>query len=170
MQVIRYGADQRYTLHEDWFSSGYENFNTSASHALLSRQIEAEGGGAATNRYLTIFMYLSDVETGGATVWPLARDSAGVVVGSTGDGGDSDDGGASRIGSDARFSGADGAMAACNSREGLHVMPRKGSAVLFYNVGLFSCLPSAVSSLFNLACLAVVRVNCPNSSHATCAI
>ena len=134
MQVIRYGPDQRYTLHEDWFSQGYENYNTSASNALLARQIEAEGGGAATNRYLTIFMYLSDVEAGGATVWPLARDSAGVVVGSAGDGRDAADGSALNIGSDERLSGADGAMAACNSREGLHVMPRKGSAVLFYNV------------------------------------
>jgi hypothetical protein len=56
IQIIRYFEGQTYVGHTDYFDSGYENMDPS----------EEDG----TNRFMTIFAYLSDVEEGGHTVFP----------------------------------------------------------------------------------------------------
>ena len=59
VQIIRYFEGQTYVGHTDYFDSGYENIDPS----------KEEG----TNRFMTIFAYLSDVEEGGHTVFPKSR-------------------------------------------------------------------------------------------------
>ena len=59
IQVIKYDKGQMYLLHTDYFKVGYQNLDPS----------KPDG----TNRIVTIFMYLSDVDAGGATVFPHAR-------------------------------------------------------------------------------------------------
>jgi len=60
-QVLRYAPSQAYVPHTDYF--GYQ---TSPDHNWDSR----DGG---TNRFATVFLYLSDVEAGGETVFPKAN-------------------------------------------------------------------------------------------------
>jgi hypothetical protein len=59
IQIIRYLPGQTYIGHTDYFDSGYDNTDPS----------QMDG----TNRIVTIFCYLSDVEEGGATVFPKSK-------------------------------------------------------------------------------------------------
>jgi len=59
VQIIRYFEGQTYVGHTDYFDGGYDNIDPSK-----------EGG---TNRFMTIFAYLTDVEEGGHTVFPKSR-------------------------------------------------------------------------------------------------
>ncbi len=56
IQIIRYLPGQTYVGHTDYFNEGYDNMDPS----------QPDG----TNRFMTLFCYLSDVPEGGATVFP----------------------------------------------------------------------------------------------------
>ena len=111
IQVIKYDRGQMYLLHTDYFKVGYDNLDSS----------KPDG----TNRIITIFMYLSDVEAGGATVFPHAthhmkvRDDRSIVS--------PPDYLLKRIKSENRK------MADCSLVNALQVHPKRGRAVLFYN-------------------------------------
>jgi len=60
VQVLRYELGQAYIAHSDYFST-----HTSADHNWDPRK-------AGSNRFATVFLYLSDVEEGGQTVFPRA--------------------------------------------------------------------------------------------------
>jgi len=59
IQILRYELGQAYVAHHDYFPLGQ-----SADH-----QWDPSKGGS--NRFATIFLYLSDVETGGETAFPM---------------------------------------------------------------------------------------------------
>lgn len=59
VQIIKYQPGQTYIGHTDYFANGYPNTDPS----------KPDG----TNRFVTIFAYLSDVEEGGYTVFPKSR-------------------------------------------------------------------------------------------------
>jgi|EP00945_MAST-04E_sp_MAST-4E-sp1_P002270 hypothetical protein len=59
LQILRYLPGQTYVGHTDYFTGQYENDDPS------------KPGGS--NRFLTIFCYLGDVEEGGATIFPKSR-------------------------------------------------------------------------------------------------
>jgi prolyl 4-hydroxylase len=65
IQVLRYNLGQAYIAHTDFFPPG-----TSDDHNWDS----SDGG---TNRLATLFLYLSDVEEGGQTVFPRAEAPSG---------------------------------------------------------------------------------------------
>jgi prolyl 4-hydroxylase len=65
IQVLRYNLGQAYIAHTDFFPPG-----TSDDHNWDS----SDGG---TNRFATLFLYLSDVEEGGQTVFPRAETPSG---------------------------------------------------------------------------------------------
>lgn len=71
IQIVRYGPNDLFNLHTDYFREGYENFDTAL-----------QGG---TNRLVTMFIYLNDVSEGGHTVFPHSRvhkDDPGYVASS----------------------------------------------------------------------------------------
>ena len=111
VQVIRYNKGQMYLLHTDYFKVGYSNLDSS------------KPGG--TNRIITIFMYLSDVEAGGGTVFPHSTHHGKVqddrtVAAPTGV-------------LKQEISKENEKMAQCNIIEALQVHPKRGRAILFYN-------------------------------------
>ena len=69
LQLLRYRQKQAYIPHHDWFNSGADRtFNFDP----------ATGG---SNRFATVFLYLSDVEHGGQTVFPhVERPSSDVNI------------------------------------------------------------------------------------------
>merc|ERR1711871_426884 len=108
IQVIRYEEGQLYLLHTDYFAVGYDTLDSS----------KPDG----TNRIVTIFMYLSDVEGGGHTVFPHSKDHE--VLPDT----------------DTQESvlrekehEVNKQMHACDLKSALKIKPKKGRAVLFYN-------------------------------------
>ncbi|SPR01584.1 unnamed protein product (mitochondrion) [Plasmodiophora brassicae] len=60
-QMLHYGPGQEYRAHTDWFAALGED-NCHDSEILRGR-----------NRFATVFIYLSDVEEGGETAFPLAK-------------------------------------------------------------------------------------------------
>ncbi|XP_074592317.1 putative prolyl 4-hydroxylase 6 [Curcuma longa] len=88
LQVLRYEEGQKYEPHYDYF---------------LDRKNQVRGG----HRYATVLMYLSDVEKGGETVFPIAE------------------------GASSQFK--DDSWSEC-AKNGLAVKPKKGDAVLFFSL------------------------------------
>lgn len=64
LQVLNYKPKQWYKPHVDWFNKeAYTKWDSGVNNG--------------TNRFATVFLYLSTVEKGGSTVFPLARDHEG---------------------------------------------------------------------------------------------
>jgi hypothetical protein len=111
VQVIRYEKGQMYLLHTDYFKVGYANLDSS------------QPGG--TNRIVTIFMYLSDVDAGGGTLFPHSKHHGEVQ----------DD----RVilnppaNLEKEIHEENKKMAQCNLADALQVHPKRGRAILFYN-------------------------------------
>jgi hypothetical protein len=64
IQILKYEVGQAYVGHHDYFPVGQ-------SVGMGTHNFDATSGGS--NRYATLFLYLSDVEEGGHTVFPRAR-------------------------------------------------------------------------------------------------
>ncbi|XP_042397878.1 probable prolyl 4-hydroxylase 6 [Zingiber officinale] len=88
LQVLRYQEGQKYVPHHDYF---------------FDPKNKIRGG----DRYATVLMYLSDVEKGGETVFPIAE------------------------GASSQFK--DDSWSDC-AKNGLAVKPKKGDAVLFFSL------------------------------------
>eukprot|EP00948_MAST-09A_sp_MAST-9A-sp1_P002673 g2673.t1 len=112
VQVIRYGADQRYNLHHDYFDelSGYPDWDTKEL--------------SATNRLLTLLLYLTPVPKGGATVFPRADQDKSYW---------NEHESSQEAEEEPSLAGIENKMDSCASRKGIKVYPRKGNAILFYS-------------------------------------
>lgn len=93
LQVIRYGQNEHYHSHHDFFDP--------------TLHPATPGLREGYNRMITLLWYLSDVEEGGETVFPLTGDNA-------------------------YANEADVTMSDCT--RGLRVKPKRGAALLWYNM------------------------------------
>eukprot|EP00744_Colponema_vietnamica_P024983 GILI01036596.1.p1 GENE.GILI01036596.1~~GILI01036596.1.p1 ORF type:complete len:479 (-),score=112.78 GILI01036596.1:39-1475(-) len=100
LQVLRYDKTQRYNAHFDYFDRHNPQFK--------DWEVVQKGH----NRFATVLLYLSDVEGGGHTVFPLSKEFDPAFT--------------------ANPAEASSAMPECG--EGLAVQPKKGLAVLFYSL------------------------------------
>jgi len=71
MQVLKYEPGQKYDPHQDYFDDCSDGSTTSPHHKERQvRYCTEETGG---QRVATILLYLTDVEHGGETVFPLTQ-------------------------------------------------------------------------------------------------
>jgi prolyl 4-hydroxylase len=114
LQLLRYRQKQAYIPHHDWFDDGADpTFNFDP----------ATGG---SNRFATVFLYLSDVELGGQTVFPLVDAPSAPIAGIERD--------AMPAIATELFNESDwelDVVRKCYSK--LSVRPQKATAVLFYS-------------------------------------
>lgn len=119
MQVLRYTSDgyqgmgEWYKPHVDWFSAdGYDGSVPQVDNG--------------TNRFATMFLYLSDVEEGGHTVFPLSTSHQGYRGEKIVHDGTVDTPG---------YINTAEARAACNASatSALRIAPKAGNAALFYS-------------------------------------
>ena len=130
LQVLQYTADghhgrgQWYKPHVDWFDlDDYENADPLVNNG--------------TNRYATMFVYMSDVEEGGGTVFPLSTSHEGFDGVSCVHPGTEETAG---------YIDTKEAHWCCNaSSSALKTKPKQGNAVLFY-----SQLPNGTLDKFSL--------------------
>jgi prolyl 4-hydroxylase len=117
VQIVRYEPGEAYIAHHDYFPL---NEPPPIAHNCDPQR-------AGTNRFATIFLYLSDVEAGGQTVFPLSDTN---VSGRTNMSTNSSF--LSTVGIDAGSWERD-MVDTCYSATGLAVEPKKGDAILFYS-------------------------------------
>jgi len=117
IQVLRYNVSQAYNTHTDFFDDEdgpEEDFYPDAHER-------------GNNRFATVFLYLSDVEAGGATVFPFASALPGQL--------------APKLTNETFLRGigiSNGSFQEemtkdCESATNLKVYPKKGSAIIFYS-------------------------------------
>jgi len=63
IQILRYDQKQAYIEHHDYFPKGVR---------VQSGTFDFDSENGGSNRFATVFLYLSDVDNGGQTVFPLA--------------------------------------------------------------------------------------------------
>mmetsp|Transcript_16257 Transcript_16257/g.18411 ORF Transcript_16257/g.18411 Transcript_16257/m.18411 type:complete len:509 (-) Transcript_16257:133-1659(-) len=114
VQILRYENNEWYKPHVDWFNEkSYDDYDPTVNNG--------------TNRFVTVFLYLSDVEEGGHTVFPLSTTHEGYngerLV---------HDGTVNTPG----YIHNDDAKWVCNtSSSALRSNPKAGNAVIFYSQG-----------------------------------
>lgn len=135
IQVLRYSGGQKYGAHWDWFDDPLHGGATAATGGggAAAGGAATAGGKTATppkttrNRAATVLMYLGDVTSGGETALPIAEPLDW-----------------------ARQVGDKGGRSECARNGTLAVFPRRGDALLFWDM-----LPDG-------------RTVCRRSLHASC--
>jgi len=122
LQVLHYENEQWYKPHVDYFTSSNGGGNGVGADAFANAVPTRNNG---TNRFATVFLYLSDAGRGGETCFPLSTTHAGYAGGRLTHPGTEKTPG---------FIRNDDAKWVCNeSSEALRVAPRIADAVLFYS-------------------------------------
>jgi prolyl 4-hydroxylase len=114
IQILKYEVGQAYVGHHDYFPVG-------SSTALGTHNFDATAGGS--NRYATLFLYLNNVEEGGHTVFPRAKNVSRDALGEPP--------------AEARNlfqpGGWENKMITQDCYSKMHVKPAKAKAILFYS-------------------------------------
>ena len=115
IQILKYEVGQAYVGHHDYFPVGQ-------SVGKGTHNFDATAGGS--NRYATLFLYLSDVEEGGHTVFPRAQNVSDDIAHGT-------------VPAEAaklfEEGGWENSMITTECYSKLHVKPARAKAILFYS-------------------------------------
>jgi prolyl 4-hydroxylase len=116
IQILRYNVSKAYDLHEDYF----------LADANWDMNFDVTDGG--TNRYLTVMLYLNDVESGGETIFPLSpnRTETKVAAKNTNNFANNNNTWEQNL------------TKICQDINTLTVKPTKGGALLFYSLDPYS--------------------------------